>query len=103
LATFGIKGCCQAKGWFDLEASQKWIEQILEPFMVNAPKALLLVDHFSVHLTSDFMIACNDLGVEVEYIPKGYTCVLQPVDVGFNAQLKRVVRDKHHAWCINAY
>jgi DDE superfamily endonuclease len=99
----GIKGACQVKGWFDSVVAKKWIEQILEPYVVNAEKALLLVDHFSVHLTSDFLSSCADLGVDVEYIPKGYTCVLQPVDVGFNAQLKKHIRDKHHQWCITTY
>ena len=53
--------------------AQTWIEQILEPYVVNADKALLLVDHFSVHLTSDFLGGCAELGVDIEYIPKGYT------------------------------
>jgi DDE superfamily endonuclease len=83
--------------------AKKWIEQILEPYVVNAEKVLLLVDHFSVNLTSDFLSSCADLGVDVEYIPNGYTCVLQPVDVGFNAQLKKHVCDKHHQWCIATY
>jgi DDE superfamily endonuclease len=99
----GIKGACQVKGWFDSVVAKKWIEQILEPYVLQAEKALLLLDHVSVHLTSDFLSSCADLGVDVEYIPKGYTCVLQPVDVGFNAQLKKHIRDKHHQWCIESY
>jgi DDE superfamily endonuclease len=50
-----------------------------------------------------FVSACNDIGVDVDYIPAGYTCVLQPVDVGFNAPFKRHIRDFHHKWCIDKY
>jgi DDE superfamily endonuclease len=50
-----------------------------------------------------FVTACNDIGVDVNYIPAGYTCVLQPVDVGFNAPFKRHRRDYHHKWCIAKY
>ena len=27
----------------------------------------------------------RDLGIDVDYMPAGYTCALQPVDVGINA------------------
>ena len=50
-----------------------------------------------------FVAACNSIGVEIEYMPPGYTCVLQPVDVGFNAPFKRHIRDCHHKWCIEKY
>ena len=50
-----------------------------------------------------FVSACNDYGVDVDYIPAGYTCVLQPVDVGFNALFKKYVRDQYHEWCIVKY
>jgi DDE superfamily endonuclease len=99
LEVLGIKGRAQPKGWFDSGVAQKWIEQILEPYVADTDEAFLLCDHFSVHLTSDFLGSCNSLGVEVA----GYTCVLQPVNVGFNAQLKKHVRNKHHEWCIDKY
>jgi DDE superfamily endonuclease len=86
MASEGVKGCCQKKGWFDEIAASKWIDQILEPYVRHSENALLLVDHYSVHCTSSFVTKCNKLGIELEYIPKGYTCVLQPVDVGFNLQ-----------------
>jgi Tc5 transposase DNA-binding domain/DDE superfamily endonuclease len=65
LEALGIKGCAQPKGWFDSGVAQKWIEQILEPYVADTDKAYLLCDHFSVHLTSDFLGSCNSLGVEV--------------------------------------
>jgi hypothetical protein len=46
---------------------------------------------------------CNEAGLDVDYIPKGYTCVLQPVDVGFNSPLKKWIKDYHHEWCLEKY
>jgi hypothetical protein len=57
-----------------------------------------LIDHFKVHLVAQFVQSANDLGVDVDYIPAGYTCVLQPVNIGVNATFKREVRDFHHKW-----
>jgi hypothetical protein len=52
---------------------------------------------------SDFVRGCNLIGFDVEHIPLGYTCVLQPVDVGFNAPLKATIRKEHQKWCIDKY
>lgn len=93
----------QENGWFDTQVGQIWIEKILAPYLRDARKALLLVDHFSAHLKSDFVNAINDLGCDVDFIPAGYTCVLQPVDVGVNATFKKCIRDHHHAWCLEKY
>jgi hypothetical protein len=62
-----------------------------------------LVDHFSVHLSSQFVNSANDLGVDVDFVPAGYTCILQPVDVGVNAPFKAAIRDLNHTWCLEHY
>ncbi len=103
LAKDGILGACQERGWFDETVAPKWVKQVLEPYLEGHHNALLLVDHYSVHLMSSFVDLCNNLGVDVDYVPAGYTCVLQPVDVGFNAQLKKNIRDHYHQWCIKMY
>lgn len=41
--------------------------------------------------------------MEVDYIPGGYTCVLQPADVGCNAPLKHHIRQKYLDWCFEHY
>jgi hypothetical protein len=75
----------------------------LKPYVRDADKALVLMGHFKVHLTSDFVQSVNDLGVDVDDIPAGYTCVLQPVDVGVNTTFKKAIRDFHHQWCLDTY
>lgn len=82
---------------------QIWIEKVLKPYVVGASQSFLLIDHFKVHLCSEFVKAANKLGVDIDYIPAGYTCVLQPVDVGVNAPFKRFMRDHHHNWCTKEY
>lgn len=99
----GWLACVQPKGWFDGRVAQIWIDKVIKPYVEDADKAFLLVDHFTVHLTSDFVKSLNNLGVDVDYIPAGYTCVLQPVDVGVNAPFKRIIRDFHHQWCMKKY
>ena len=102
-ADMGWLACVQKSGWFDLRVGRIWIDQILKPYVANAPQSFLLIDHYSVHLCNEFVTEVNDLGTDVDYIPKGYTCVLQPVDVGVNAQFKNFIRDQHHAWCLVTY
>ena len=84
-----INACCQNKGWFDETVTPKYIDTIIAPYVAGAEKCLLLVDHFKVHLMDSFVNGLGSIGVDIEFIPKGYTCVLQPVDVGFNAPLKK--------------
>jgi hypothetical protein len=102
----GWLGCAQENAWFDSHVSQIWIEQVLKPYYYvrDTDQALLLIDHFKVHLTAAFVQSANDLGVDADYIPTGYTCVLQPVNVGTNATFKREIRDFHHKWsCMEHY
>jgi hypothetical protein len=51
----GWIGCVQENGWFDGRVGQIWIEKILKPYLRDAETSFLSVDHFSVHLTSEFV------------------------------------------------
>jgi len=93
----------QSKGWFDGRVGRIWINTILKPYLEGSTSSYLLVDHMKVHLTGDFVRQCNDLGSEVDYIPAGYTCVLQPLDVGVNGPFKASLRNYHHDWCVRNY
>lgn len=95
----GIPACCQEKGWFNEAVVPKWFNLVVEPYIRSTNNGLLLVDHFKVHLGKSFSDNCAALGIQLEFIPPGYTCVLQPVDVGVNSQLKRKIRDFHMDWC----
>jgi hypothetical protein len=55
IAQQGWIGCVQEKGWFDGPVAQIRVKKVLKPHVQNANQALLLLDHFSVHLTSEFV------------------------------------------------
>ena len=40
----------------------------------------------------------TDLGVQVEHIPGGCTCLCQPIDVGIAKPLKNRVRERDELW-----
>jgi hypothetical protein len=67
----GWLGCAQEKAWFDGRVRQIWIKQVLKPYVCDTNQALLLIDHFKVHLAAAFVQSANDLGVDVDYIPAG--------------------------------
>jgi hypothetical protein len=62
-----------------------------------------LLDHYRVHFLGSFVNACNNLGVEIEYVPKGCTIVARPVDVGSNSLFKKHVKAKYMSWQITEY
>jgi DDE superfamily endonuclease len=95
-----IKGCCQRNKWFDELVSRKWVQSIVKPHVRHKEYAFLLVDHYRVHFFHLFINACNKIGVELEYIPKGCTSDAQPVDTGFNSLLKSHVKTKFMRWDI---
>jgi hypothetical protein len=43
------------------------------------------------------------LGCDIDFIPAGYTCVLQPVNVGVNATFKKSIHNFHHGWFLEKY
>ena len=60
---------------------QIWVQHVLAPYAAaHNNKIYLLQDMFSVHLLNNSITALNRLGIEVDYIPAGYTPVLQPME-----------------------
>jgi DDE superfamily endonuclease len=99
-----ILGCTQKRAWFDEEVANEWIRSVLLPYVAKSPNgSFLLIDHYSVHTMSNFFNRCAEIGTDIDYIPAGYTCVLQPIDVGFNSPFKKYIKDQHHEWCLDAY
>ncbi len=48
----------------------------------NGWPGIVLEDNFSVHLLNTAIQALNNVGVEAEFLPAGYTAVSQPLDKG---------------------
>jgi DDE superfamily endonuclease len=64
---------------------------------------MIMLDHFQCHRQQSFVKRLSSIGCDVDYIPAGYPCVLQRVDVGFNAPFKRRIKQQHSTWCIENY
>ena len=94
----------QSSAWMDKELMLEWIERFWKPYTMrhNRP-TLLLLDKFSAHMCSSVVSALNDLQTEVEFLPPGCTCAVQPVDVGINKPLKDANRRKWRQFMFNCY
>ena len=87
----------------DERTSGIWIEKVWQPYVAGHPSSFLLLDEFRCHMQGSFIRKINDLGTEVDFIPGGYTCVLQPCDVGINKPLKQAIRYLHMQWTIEKH
>jgi DDE superfamily endonuclease len=96
--------CARIKGWFDEGVGAKWVDQILKPYLeAKGTDALLMLYHHTCHVQAIFKARLSCLGCNTDDMPAAYTCVLQPVDVGFNAPFKHHVKHLHSEWCIENY
>ncbi|OWY95111.1 Pogo transposable element, partial [Phytophthora megakarya] len=90
----------QENGWMDERGCQIWFNKVWKPYAASYPSSLLLLDEFKCHIQSSFIQTLNSIGTELEIIPGGYTCVLQPCDVGINKPLKDGIRAQYNAWAV---
>jgi hypothetical protein len=74
----------------DGEAFQDWIQWVVWPYVELHNNSLyLLLDQFSVHMQHNNTFQLQQIGIEVDFIPAGYTPVLQVLD-------KRVYKPLKH-------
>jgi len=92
-----VKHAVQVKGWMDLEKYQLWIRAVLVPYL-NGRYGYMLQDQFSVHLKDENLIAVGRAGVEVDFIPAGYTPPCQVLDKGINKPFKQFLGQQSIAW-----
>lgn len=98
-----VFGCCQSKGWADQRSLDIWLNKIWKPYVSGHSSSVLLLDDFACHKQASFIENINTLGTSVEYIPGGYTCVVQPCDVGVMKSLKGGVRKGYMEWASKNY
>jgi len=65
--------------------------------------AYLLLDEFKGHTCGETLNLLSDYNITVDFIPGGYTSVLQSLDVGINKPFKSHVRELWNRWAIEAY
>ena len=79
----------QQKAWVDCHVFLLWINSVWSPFCAGAgDSTYLLLDEFSVHMMSDCTQAIQGCGMEVDFIPGGYTGALHVLDKGVNKLFK---------------
>ncbi|MFN9656651.1 MAG: transposase [Dolichospermum sp.] len=92
----------QPSGWMDGEAFQEWIQRVVRPYAELHNNSLyLLLDQFSVHMKHNNTIQLQQIGVEVDFIPAGYTPVLQVLDKGVHKPFKQYLREESIAFMVN--
>jgi hypothetical protein len=72
-------------------------------YFIRAPEGIvpyLALDSYRCHMMKSVVNAIQDLGVEVEHIPGGCTGLCQPLDVGVNKPLKKLVREQWEDWML---
>lgn len=99
----GMYGCCQKNAWMDERACLLWVDKVWKPYVAGTSKSLLLLDDFKCHKQRAFASRLDVLGTTLSLIPGGYTCVLQPCDVGINKPLKDRVRATCAKWKSEKY
>jgi hypothetical protein len=92
----------QPSGWMDGEAFQEWVQRVVRPFVELHNNSLyLLLDQFSVHMQHINTFALQQIGVEVDFIPAGYTPELQVLDKGVHKPFKQYLREESIAFMVN--
>ncbi|OWY92923.1 Pogo transposable element [Phytophthora megakarya] len=90
-------------GWMDECGCQIWFNKVWKPYAASYPSSLLFLDEFKCHIQSSFIQTLNSIETEPEIIPGGYTCVLQPCDVGINKPLKDGIRAQYNDWAVRKW
>ncbi|KAH9094307.1 hypothetical protein Ae201684P_016917 [Aphanomyces euteiches] len=88
------------KAWMDADTTHGWLDAVWKPFATAGGPSLLLLDDYKCHKQSSFATALAKLDTELEIIPGGYTCVLQPLDVGIMKPFKDRIRHEYMMWAV---
>jgi len=91
----------QLSGWMDGQAFNEWVCQVIQPYVAAQDNSVLvLLDNFSVHIQHDNVTSLQILGAEVEFIPAGYTPLLQAMDKWLHKPFKQYLREKSLSWMV---
>jgi hypothetical protein len=95
-----VRYSVQPKAWQDITTYKDWISQVVVPYFDGCP-GIVLQDNFSVHLNNKAIRSLNDVRVQAEFLPAGYTAVLQPLDKGIIKPFKDSYYKLQNNWIIS--
>jgi DDE superfamily endonuclease len=90
----------QKNAWMDEEQMLQWVKKVWKPSVARFEISYLLLDCCTSHLTTSVKEAFDDCNTRLDFIPKGYTCKLQAMDVGINKPLKIYITRQFDEWLI---
>ena len=79
----------------------QWIDVVLKPYVETSPPdvvPIIFLGLYRCHMMGTVVQAIKELGCDVAHILGGCTCVLQPIDVGFNKPFKSCYRNRLRNW-----
>ena len=92
---------CSKSGWFDADTFIDWFKKVIIPFSrrlpANEPK-VVLGDNLASHLSFEVVELCEEHNIRMTFLPPNATHLLQPLDVGCYAPLKRAWRGVLETW-----
>jgi len=91
----------QPSGWMDGQAFNEWVRRVIQPYVAAGDNSVLVIlDNFSVHMQDYIVTLLQILGAEVEFIPAGYTPLLQAMDKGLHKPFKQYLREEGLSWMV---
>ena len=83
-------------GWTSDSHAYEWITTVFDPETRRADKErrLLILDGHGSHLTARFIAYCQSRAIDIVILPPHTSHILQPLDVGIFAPLKRALSSR---------
>lgn len=75
-----------------------WITKIWKPSISQFRNLVILLDDSVCYKSSDFKQLLADIRKNLELIPGGYICKLQPCNVGITFSFKYETKKQHMIW-----
>ena len=82
----------QENAWVDEDTMKFWVRHMWRPWttLVDTSPKLLVADVHRAQKTDDVLKMFREYNTTIALVPAGCTSLVQPLDVAFNAQFKKV-------------
>jgi DDE superfamily endonuclease len=93
----------QRNAWTDMNVMLDYIDRVLTPFMHQhaGQRGLLLLDNFVCHMNEQVKAKLGSICLDLLFIPKGMTGLLQPLDISINRPFKLHLSSTYTDWLVS--